>query len=82
MITVLIRQMRISSAHNPTSKAGRHAASQTRHLVQTANGPIIRTINDYSFVFHLNTTPDPELSLVKMSESGHFTAINLIKQRD
>ena len=30
----------------------------------------------------LNTTPDPESSLVKMSESGHFTAINLIKQCD
>ena len=29
-----------------------------------------------------NTTPDPESSLVKMSESGHFTAINLIKQCD
>ena len=25
-----------------------------------------------------NTTPDPESSLVKMSESGHFTVINLI----
>ena len=29
-----------------------------------------------------NTTPDPESSLVKMSESGHFTVINLIKQCD
>ena len=29
-----------------------------------------------------NTTPDPESSLVKVSESGHFTVINLIKQCD
>jgi len=26
----------------------------------------------------VNTSPDPESSLVKMSESGHFTVINLI----
>ena len=29
-----------------------------------------------------NTTPDPESSLVKMYESGHFTVINLIKWCD
>ena len=29
-----------------------------------------------------NTTPAPESSLVKMSESGHFTVINLINWCD